>query len=570
MSAGGISYSALTTNAKVTLPSVDMWGTDMNILRNPLRSITTRRRDKVGDTQNILLEQDASGDRIAEAISVYPRGVNPMVSVSYDNASNNSGSLSAKGMDIGQASLPYKVQNVRPPIFRQEDLLPLSRLPRVWCHAATNPEYPAFKDQKECPDGRRSIVDAPLHTTVNAGCFNNTVPTITDDLIIRSLQDKKEVHDNVLHGNLSVNPKSTVPCGVVDMLPVDSTPGKGTMKEALFAPKQTIRASTQMDTFASPVGDADLRNQKSIDKHKQVYEAFTMLSDSTHREQGDRTGLVDLKRHIHDQLLLIDARTNGSATATSPDASPWLRVDTSTAMSNAIAANAIGNIEAETPLSAPFKADTIHERGAPSNMVREHAFTCPSTVPKSLPSHGGHGDSFSCQMDDGRIRASVVPMQRRHLSSVQTQRTAPTGPVDNRPMVTHLNSTDTKNTPLHEWTAPRVSMLSMDSTVHADQPLTRLIHPDRLAHPVDTALRTGQGRPQQALYEPLGDAHNSHRIADRAVSRQSFHIPASHIPSNHLDRSAPTLSPISQTNSWGSVKQKAVQDYHLRNVQIRA
>jgi hypothetical protein len=34
MSAGGISYSGVLGNRKVTLPSVESWGTDMNILRS--------------------------------------------------------------------------------------------------------------------------------------------------------------------------------------------------------------------------------------------------------------------------------------------------------------------------------------------------------------------------------------------------------------------------------------------------------------------------------------------------------------------------------------------------------
>ena len=42
MSAGGLSYSALINNGKITLPSVTTWGTNMNILRDPPKSITTR------------------------------------------------------------------------------------------------------------------------------------------------------------------------------------------------------------------------------------------------------------------------------------------------------------------------------------------------------------------------------------------------------------------------------------------------------------------------------------------------------------------------------------------------
>ena len=50
MSAGGLSYSGLTNYGRVTLPSVDTWGTNMNILRDPPKSVMTRRIDKVGET----------------------------------------------------------------------------------------------------------------------------------------------------------------------------------------------------------------------------------------------------------------------------------------------------------------------------------------------------------------------------------------------------------------------------------------------------------------------------------------------------------------------------------------
>ena len=49
-----LSYSSLVNSGKVTLPSVDSWGTNMNIIRDPPKSITTRRRDKVGENSDIL------------------------------------------------------------------------------------------------------------------------------------------------------------------------------------------------------------------------------------------------------------------------------------------------------------------------------------------------------------------------------------------------------------------------------------------------------------------------------------------------------------------------------------
>lgn len=131
-----LSYSGLTNHGKVNLPSVQGWGTNMNILRDPPKSITTRRIDKVGDT--IMLDQQVqeSGDRAAECIRVYPRGSNVMVGVSYDNYGRNGGiGAGQQSLYKGQQSkMPYRVNNegaYRPPILTQKDLLPLSRLPRV-------------------------------------------------------------------------------------------------------------------------------------------------------------------------------------------------------------------------------------------------------------------------------------------------------------------------------------------------------------------------------------------------------------------------------------------------------
>jgi hypothetical protein len=77
---------------------------------------------------------DCSGDRICEGINKFARGVNPMVSVSYQNTGNAgiNGSATVQS-SLPQAKLPHRIMSdgaFRPPILRQEDLLPLSRLPR--------------------------------------------------------------------------------------------------------------------------------------------------------------------------------------------------------------------------------------------------------------------------------------------------------------------------------------------------------------------------------------------------------------------------------------------------------
>ena len=153
-----LSYSGLTNYGKATNPSVEMGLGSMNILRDPPRSITTRRIDKVGQTSSLTEMIDESGNRACEAINVYARGVNPCVSVSYGNAGNNGGqrSNSIFGSSITgglQAKLPYSIMKdgaFRPPIQTQDQLLPLSRLPRVNTESFTQPGFVDYSKKIEC------------------------------------------------------------------------------------------------------------------------------------------------------------------------------------------------------------------------------------------------------------------------------------------------------------------------------------------------------------------------------------------------------------------------------------
>lgn len=130
-----ISYSGIVNYGKVMLPSVESWGSNNNILKDPPRSITTRRIDKVTDTVMIDQEIQESVDRVAESIRVYPRGANVMVGVSYDNFGSNGGNRIGQTLLYNgqQSKLPYRVAKdgeFRPPILTPVNLLPLSRLPR--------------------------------------------------------------------------------------------------------------------------------------------------------------------------------------------------------------------------------------------------------------------------------------------------------------------------------------------------------------------------------------------------------------------------------------------------------
>lgn len=158
-------------NVHTTLPSVESGFGTLNILRDPPKSVYTKYNPKVGDTSQITEWVGDSGDRICESIKVYARGVNPMVSVDYGNNGSNGGQVRYRGgamgigqnpISSGQSFLPYRVMRegaFRPPIIPPEELLPLSRLPRLPTTHQTNPgsERSIFNDMTKCKTDLRAI-----------------------------------------------------------------------------------------------------------------------------------------------------------------------------------------------------------------------------------------------------------------------------------------------------------------------------------------------------------------------------------------------------------------------------
>ncbi len=158
----------------VTLPSVENWYTNTNILKLPPKAVFTRRKDKVGEDLQITGWIDDSGDRACEGIMKYARGVNPMVSVSYSNrnAGTNANPLSYSKHSDGK--LPYRIMDAgafRPPVLTQEDLFPLSRLPRNRTSVMTNPEFPNYLKKIEAPQKLRAVKQEVLQTSVRPSAY---------------------------------------------------------------------------------------------------------------------------------------------------------------------------------------------------------------------------------------------------------------------------------------------------------------------------------------------------------------------------------------------------------------
>lgn len=101
------------------------------IYKDPPKAIFTRKYEPVNEheiQQFIRPDGDyADPTRINESIKYFARGQNPMVEVSYSNVG---GAQTNQSLGNFQASNPYKVEVVRPPMYPIETLVPISA-PRI-------------------------------------------------------------------------------------------------------------------------------------------------------------------------------------------------------------------------------------------------------------------------------------------------------------------------------------------------------------------------------------------------------------------------------------------------------
>ena len=201
-----ISYHGVVGYGKATLPSVETWSTNMNILRDPPKSITTRKIDKVGETSEITQMIQESGDRACEAIQVYARGVNPMVSVSYDNFGNNGGQKVYGHPGGGKQSfLPYRVMRdgaFRPPIKDQREILPLSRLPRIWTSSFSQPGFADFSKKVLCQGTDENTKGVKKQGQILKACVRPTATYQIQTPIMEPFEVKNVIKNPLLvHGH---------------------------------------------------------------------------------------------------------------------------------------------------------------------------------------------------------------------------------------------------------------------------------------------------------------------------------------------------------------------------------
>lgn len=325
----------------VTLPSVEQWAQNTNILRDPPKSITTRRIDKVGQNSDITSLVDDSGDRICEGINVYTRGVNPMVSVSYDNSAGNAG-LSGNPTSYSNrpaARLPYPAFEggaFRPPIRTQRDLLPLSRQPRAWFGTVTAPEFIDYTKTKQQPNDFRAIKDLVTHaydvkpnrtTTIDKGILKNfdMGDHINDERI--TLRDtsagrewnyfssytkehadvQKGALDEVLHADAQANRGMNMTATVEGY---NFNPNKFIEADALLVESYTNPSANR--TAGIDSDDLTLQTGKYITDINQIMQHSNVSRAQTH---GVNDLTIQSDRYIQD-VNQIETSTNFSRTST--------------------------------------------------------------------------------------------------------------------------------------------------------------------------------------------------------------------------------------------------------------
>lgn len=120
-------YSAIKTYGKVSLPSVEGWGNQSSIVKDPLKSITTRRRVKIGTTNTILEMMEDSFDR-NDAFAPVKYGTNPHTESNV--RSNPNGSKSSSFYPKKNILPNRQDESIRIEVSAPRDMLALSRQSR--------------------------------------------------------------------------------------------------------------------------------------------------------------------------------------------------------------------------------------------------------------------------------------------------------------------------------------------------------------------------------------------------------------------------------------------------------
>jgi len=132
------SFSGITTYGKVSASGPEQWFVNHSVMKDPPKSGTCRRIDKVSDTNQLIVDIERGDDRFSGGVQRFARGINPAVAVDFGNRNVAGGILSRNLAQPYYAHTVGKDGAFRPPVVAPQHLLPLSRQPRVFTRADTN------------------------------------------------------------------------------------------------------------------------------------------------------------------------------------------------------------------------------------------------------------------------------------------------------------------------------------------------------------------------------------------------------------------------------------------------
>jgi hypothetical protein len=305
-------YSAISTHKNFSVTETVGWGGNLNIVKDPPRSVMTRKITKVGMDNSLLDSIDGSGDRICEGVNKYARGVNPMVSVQYGNY--NSGSSSQ-----AQPSLVNKIMDkgsFRPPIIPLEARLPLSRQNRIKTCNITNP----------------MIND---YSKVSRGEYDKNLAKSIKDLV--NVKDVESRVQNIKHSHQSMNPDQFVKAQVIhtpqtagvknirytqqtmnpenfirnDLVKTSHTSGVQNIKYNLqnLNPEQFVRNSV-LNTSANATPSSNIHIHMESEMPTQAIKDINTYSVSTNISQSKNVKKDNVEYHLYRNLPAHSTSTN--------------------------------------------------------------------------------------------------------------------------------------------------------------------------------------------------------------------------------------------------------------------
>ena len=336
-----VSYSGIRGHGsgKSTLPSVDSWSTNINIMKDPPKGIMTRRINKISDTNSLNEMIDESSDRACEVINTYARGVNPMVSVSYSGNGNAGMRGNITSISSGkQAYLPYRVMKdgaFVPPSFSQLNLMPLSRLPRLTTSVFTTPGFNDYSKKllepqlaettrevknsllKVCSQPTavyniggsysaietyevKNFIQNPILVSANSGIRTRD---LTKQLVITPT---KEILDNVIHYFTDINLGSSSTVKYSDNNKLSTT---------RYIHKDILQGNVPTNLFRNIEGKP-INETVNIDKNRYTHEDIlqgnvpTNLFRNIEGKPINETVNIDKNRYTHEDILQGNVSTN--------------------------------------------------------------------------------------------------------------------------------------------------------------------------------------------------------------------------------------------------------------------